>query len=218
MRFFTALVLVLGSVCSAQAACTVEQTQELEVLAIMGVGQSWTASCSGVLRAVTVKVSTDRPLEVDNSYTLSVFRGESVDPADLLGKTENIALGEGENRILMPDITNSSGQQYTWYLELEGGEFDSLKGGNQFAGFAGAAIVYSGNTYDGGRLYRNAGFLALRNGAPEVGWNDNYDAWFRVEIADAAVPTLSEWGILLFMLLLAFFACRRLKRKNLRLV
>lgn len=230
MKSLLVVAFVLFFVCSAQADCTIDHAQgDRNSPFAVGIGQSWIASCSGPLDAVTVKVPPLAPplVRIDvaavSAFTMSIFRGQSTDPGNLLGQSRISTWTEGENRVVVPGVTVKSGQTYTWYVEMaiDGGLASLKTNRDRFLGFQ---LVYSGNTYPDGKLYLNDRVLdasvvvkqqkSSRNGLPVNGWNDDYDAWFRVEIGNMGVPTLSQWGMIVFAIFLGILAIRHIRRQS----
>lgn len=186
MKFLVAAVLAFGLYTSAQAACTVEFNVENATTAPVSVGQSYTAECSGLMTSITVKADTP----VSGLMTLKIYNGQSLAAGDLLyTQNGNPALVNGENQYnISPSVSVITGQQYTFIFTDEGS--------------TGIRFRYdTTNSYAGGQATAGAGFVP------------GSDIWFRINIADAqSVPAFSEWGMVLFSVLLGIAGVRAMRK------
>ena len=109
--------LLIGLPARSRAACTDQHLIENNTSVPINVGQSWTATCDGLLQAIAVKA--DMPNA--GLMTLKIFQGESLDPANLLSTQTGLPdLVDGENTYAVPgDIAMVTGQQYTFLFTNE---------------------------------------------------------------------------------------------------
>ena len=165
MKYLLLVIAILSLPCSAHAACTVAQNSFDGGVGAVGLGQSWTAVCDGVLSSITVNTAGAQA----GPFTLSIFNGESVDPGDLLAQAPNIALADGENTIAIPTEVNvSNGQLYTF----------------QFGADVSLRWDAGDDVYPDGRVYAGGVFRPAGEG----------DLWFEAEIVDKSTTGGSDSG------------------------
>ena len=187
-----AAFLLLLNTADCFAACVVTHNVTTNFIgSIPAIGQSFIATCGGRLASVTVTTGT--PGTPAGPHTLKIYQGESATPADLLYTQANVNLGTVGNTIntvsLAQPVPVINGNQYTFIFEHATGGITILQ-------------ADATNSYAGGKLYLNAGFVA------------GIDLPFQVNITDLPIPTLSEWGIIVFLLLLAAIALRSIKHRH----
>lgn len=187
MRFLAIMAIVLGFCTSAYgASCTTSFTTENNTTAPVSVGQSWTSTCTGNMTFLTVKADTPNA----GLMTLKIYNGQSLAAPDLLRtQAGNPALVHGENSIILAaPLSLVAGQQYTFLLTNESAN--------------GIKLRYDvGNGYVGGQATAGAGFVA------------GSDIWFKINVDyPVSVPMLSEWGVILFSLLILAVVMHRLKK------
>ncbi|MBF0551684.1 MAG: IPTL-CTERM sorting domain-containing protein [Deltaproteobacteria bacterium] len=186
VRCFLVIILILGYCGAAQAACKVSQHLDEDSPTAHGsnFGQSFTAPCSGVLTTISVKTwgaSTD-------ILTINIYNGQSLVLVDRI-HTQSIAAfpGAGVHDItLSTPIRVTGGSQYTFQLLPASGTIQMN--------------VSALNPYAGGQ-YEGNGFF-----------NPGADLYFDVNITDplphgcdTCIPTLSEWGMIIFGVMLGLW-------------
>jgi hypothetical protein len=180
-------VAVLLTPVHSFAACTIEHLFEDSTAVNDFIGQSWTATCSGMLHSVTIKADTPNP----GTHVLWIYSGQSIAPGDLLAQQDGITLADGDNTItITATVTITNGQQYTFILD---NELDN----QVFLRYASAGVYGGGQEYDGDNF------------------SPGTDLWFQVYISDPPghAPTLTKWGLIIFMTILLFSAMKVIRNK-----
>jgi hypothetical protein len=193
MRYLSILILIILQFCgSARAGCTISQTSTTNTSgSFFSLGQSWTATCDGVLSNVTVNIGS----ATAGTLTLSIYSGESVAPGNLLYSQPITFSDTGVQSLNLTGTVNiTNGKQYTFVVTSTLNELQFL---------------YSTlNPYTDGKACTVGGFVA------------SSDLYFTATISDAApvqsVPSLSEYGMIIMAVILiniSMFAIRKRKDK-----
>ncbi|MFK7983718.1 MAG: hypothetical protein AB8G86_27325 [Saprospiraceae bacterium] len=197
MRISLIILLFIFSITQIKAQCTsIEQLTKNTAAAspttmVVGgtiIGQSFKACRTGQLTAMTISVVL--PIGANKAETtLSVANGAATSSAILHTQPVTLnASGDVEIKLTAPvDIENN--RTYTFFLGGAGDPFDI------------AISSELGDRYTDGTLIQNGTALA------------NFDLFFKLKLGPSVlIPTMSQWGMMIFGLLifnLAIFCIRR---------
>ena len=165
-----ALSAILLPISSVNAGCSIEVSgSETGLSDYKPLGQSFTATCDGLLHSVTVYAL----FATTTGVTLSIYSGESVAEVNRLHVQSGITLSGTSTVVLSDSVAMVSGEQYT-FLFTDGSRklsSQSLLGG-------GAAMTE-------GRAYLGV------DDKPQIinSFVSDYDLLFTVEIADSSTAT-----------------------------
>ncbi|MEW6663797.1 MAG: choice-of-anchor U domain-containing protein [Thermodesulfobacteriota bacterium] len=144
MRFLPVPVLVLLLCTPAHPACTVSYTTHNATTGVVNVGQSWTATCSGVWTSITILADNPNP----GSMTLKIYKGQSVAAGDLLHSETFASCVDGlQTYTLSNPQSVTSGNQYTFLFT------NNLSNAIKFR-------YDTANGYAGGMATAGVGFVA----------------------------------------------------------
>jgi len=195
MRYVIILIFTILTICnSARAAYTITQLSGPSNSGpFTALGQSWTATGGdGVLSSISVN-SVGASTGTLNLY---VYNGESANPGNQI-YTQAISSfsGAGVQTINLTGTVNiTNGNQYTFVIQSTGGN---------------VRLRYDiTNPYAGGKSY-----------ASGTGFVSSSDFYFSISISDSApaptgVPTLSEWGMIIFTMLIMFYGIKMLRKRD----
>jgi len=193
--------LFLSTFNNASAGCkTTQPLKEIWTIGSIAAGQSFMPACSGTLTSILVHPDSTV------ASTLKIYRGESDAPGDLLHtQIANLTANQNNTIVLSAPIALTSHQQYTFI-------------------FSGTRLMYNGwNPYADGNLYDlvGGGNSAARSDARAdgdggMGFHEGADLFFTADISSGAssVPTLSEWGVIVFLLLISITAIWKILREQ----
>lgn len=191
-KFFSLVALLVLSIAlpsNAWGQCTEGTTTATNFIPESRVAQSITALCDGPLDYFSYTIGENGP---GNSATVELREGAGC-TGNLIA-SEDFTQVEGENTVAFstqPILTN--GQVYTFYI----------KDNTTFTTY-----LTSNSEYEGGDFHMTAGCFAL----------EGVDLVFNYSMTDntntAAVPTMGEWALIIFGLIIMSMGVITVKRRE----